>query len=431
VNNHVETITVNGKRFVAGLYWQSLQRPRAYLQEAREIGRRERMDVVAIRRGRVLQAGFATRAVVGNGSAYSFAAALAGALGDDWIAVFELDAATYAIAAAKNGAIIPGCDAVGTRSEIEESLRSNYNLHQFGRVICPGDFDFGGEELQLSEILQASKLRKEYRLSALSAGIRKDLVLGAFVLLVVVAGVVGFGLYKQHQKKQARLAAAVAAAAEQQRLAELEKATGTKVAPIALTHPWATQPLATEFRDACLVAIHALPLSLGGWMVESASCTGTAVQATYKREPVATVNGFRTKAQELGYQVANIDDSGEQASVVLPIAAVKPGGDDTLMDMALVVDAVRSVLQSRQASYTLNSKQMAPTPAPTLPGQEAPPPPPAPDWKTSTLTVSGKQSPADLLAGIERLPALRLLTIAVKRSDSELEWSLTGEINGK
>ena len=425
-----ETITVNGKRFVAGLYWQTLQRPRAYLAEAREIGRRERMDIVAIRRGRVLQAGFATQKTIGNGGAYSFAAALGGVFGDDWIAVFELDSSTYAIAAAKNGAIIPGCDAVGSRSEIDEILRTNYNLHQFARVICPRDFGFGAEEeLQLADVLQPSKLKKEYRLRPLSKGVRREIVVGGLALLLLVGAAVGFVLYKEHKKEEERIAAAAAAAAEAQRLADLEKASGTKVAPIALTHPWAMQPIATEFIAACVATLHDLPLSLGGWLFDSASCTDASVQAVFRREPGATVNGFLSRALELNYQGATVDDAGEQANVAVPFVPVKPGGDDALLPHALVADAVRSVLQSRQVTYSVVLKP-PPAPPPPLPGEEAPPPPPAPDWKTSTLTSTSNVTPVDMLGGIERLPGLRVLTIAVRRDVSTLEWSLTGEING-
>ena len=42
-------ITINGNRFVSGLLWQSLTRPRGYMKEAKEIGKREGLDIVAIR----------------------------------------------------------------------------------------------------------------------------------------------------------------------------------------------------------------------------------------------------------------------------------------------------------------------------------------------------------------------------------------------
>ena len=427
---NAETILVNGKRFVVGLYWQTLQRPRTYLAEAREIGRSEGMDVVAIRRGRVLQAGFSTQKTIGNGGAYSFAAALGGVLGDDWIAVFEIDPTTYAIAAAKNGAIIPGCDAIGTRAEVDEILRTNYNLHQFTRVICPHDFGFGSEEeLQLSDVLLPSKLRKEHRLRPLSKGVRKGVVLLALLALLMLGGGIGYVLYREHEEEKARLAAEAAAAVERERVRALEKATGAKIAPAALAHPWATQPAAPEFIEACVGTIHDLPLSLGGWLLDGATCADAAVQATYRRQPGTTVNGFHSRAGRLNYQGTSVDAASQLATVIVPFGAIKPGGDDALISHTQVVDAILSVMQSRPVTYSAALKP-PPAPPPPLPGEEAPPPPPLPSWKTSTFTATSSLSPSAMLEGLDQLPGLRVLTLAVKLNVSNLEWTLTGEING-
>lgn len=427
---NAQIITVNKQRFVAGLFWQTLTRPRAYLQEAKDIGRREKMDVVAIRRGRVLQAGFAKRSVVGAG-AYSFAAALAGMLGDDWIAVFELDADRYVIAAAKNGAIIPGCDEIGPRVQIEDSLRTQFNLHQFSRVICPSEFNFGGEELDLLKVLQSGKLRKEYRLQAISGNsVFKAAAVGLLGLLILGALVIGVFTYRKIQQDKVDAAAAAAAAIEQQRLDELKAASGQEVTAVALTHPWALQPKMSEMRESCVGAINEFPLSIGGWLVDSATCSGGLAQAIYRREPTATINGWTTEVQKLGYRIDAVDEAGESGTLSITLDPINPGGDDALIEMAPATNAVRSLLQSRSLSFSLVPKPVPPPP-PALPGEEPPPAPPLPDWQTQVFTITGKQTPADMVAGMEDLPAIRLDSVSVKRAQSELEWSLTGEIHGK
>lgn len=425
-----QVITINKQRFVAGLYWQTLTKPRDFLREAKDIGRRENMDVVAIRRGRVLQAGFATRSSVGSGS-YSLAATLAGILGADWIAVFDIGNEQYAIAAAKNGSIIPGCDDVGTREEILDRLRTNYNLHQFSQVICPTEFDFGGEEKDLADLLRSHKLLKDYRLRPLSGGRRlsRAWIYAGLLFIVVVGAAAGFLAYRKHEQEKA---AAAAAAAEQQRLDALKAASGQDLAPVALTHPWAEQPTMHDMRVACVDALRAFPLSIGGWLVDSGSCTNSSVQATYKRTPGTTVNGFATQAQQqLGYRMDVVDEQGESATLSVTLAPLRAGGDDALLDLAQVGNAVRSVLQNREAQFSLTTKPAAPPPPPPLPGEPAKPAPPLPDWKTQSFAISGKQTPGDALAGLEDMPGMRLLSVSVKRTQSELEWSLTGEINGK
>lgn len=425
-----QSITVSGKHFVAGLFWQSLTRPRAYLQEAREIGRRDKMDVVAIRKGRVLQAGFARKSSA-NVGAYSLASTLAGILGDDWIGVFEVDAATelYAIVGTKNGAIIPGCDALGSRIEIEERLRADYNLHRFGRVFCPDDFGFGGEERRLSDVLASGKLLKEYKLASLGSSVSLGkLIAFGFAFLLLIGVTVGFLLYRKHQQEVLEAAAEAAMAAQLEQAAAQTAATAQ--APTALPHPWATQPKAQSLRAACGKAIHGVPLSMGGWLVESASCNGGTLQMVFKRTGNATIVSVMKAAENHGYRVDSVDEVGDSANMSFALPALAAGGDDTLVPMAALSDGVKSLLQSRQIAYSI-AVNPPPPPPQALPGEEPPPAPPAPDWQTSTFTVTGKNTPAVVMAGIEELPGVRLTTIAARRSDSALEWTLTGELHGK
>ena len=430
--NNAQTITINKQRFVAGLYWQTLTRPRDHLREAKEIGKREKMDVVAIRRGRVLQAGFATRNTAGSG-AYSLAATLAGVLGDDWIAVFQLGEFRYAIAAAKNGAIIPGCDEIGSREQIEESLRTSYNLHQFAKVICPAHFDFGGEEVDLTRLLSSHKLVKAYKLHPLSttSNLKPLLLVGIPLLLIVGGGSIGYVVYRDYVDEKEAAAAAAAAEVERQRLEALKVSSGKHITPAALEHPWVAQPLARDFREACVEAIHGFPISIGGWMIESALCTNGLVQGTYRRTPNTTVNGFTTQAMLTGRRVDMVDAAGETGTVSVPLPELRAGGDDSLFEMDQVTSAVRSLMQRREATYSMAVKNIVPPTPQALPGEPAPEPPPVPDWKTHTLMLSGKRTPELLLSGMENLPGLRLDSISVQRSQSELEWKLTGELNGK
>src|SRR5260363_112678 len=87
----VKVLRVNGKPFVCGLFWQPLTRPRAYMKEAREIGKRESMEIVAIRRSTIIQAGFVAKHQGALKGMISMAAALPGLLGPSWLGGFVLD----------------------------------------------------------------------------------------------------------------------------------------------------------------------------------------------------------------------------------------------------------------------------------------------------------------------------------------------------
>ncbi|WP_254914441.1 type 4b pilus protein PilO2 [Pseudomonas aeruginosa] len=144
ISTPVTVTTVNGQSFVSGLFWQPLSKPRAYMQEAREIGKREKMDIVAIRHGSIIQAGFVSKNAGVTKGMYSLAAALAGALGESWLGVFALGAERYALVGVKDGAILPGCDIVGDQVEIQEKLQifQAFFTDENDKFFSPPEFGF-------------------------------------------------------------------------------------------------------------------------------------------------------------------------------------------------------------------------------------------------------------------------------------------------
>src|SRR5512142_3222183 len=86
---------VGGKAFVSGLYWQTLESVQDYMGEARQLARKPEMagmSIVAIRervmsdRDVAVQAGFAPHRAGADKGNYSMATAVAGALGDNFVA---------------------------------------------------------------------------------------------------------------------------------------------------------------------------------------------------------------------------------------------------------------------------------------------------------------------------------------------------------
>ncbi|MEB0284765.1 type 4b pilus protein PilO2, partial [Sphingomonas sp. 10B4] len=88
-----------------------------YMREARQFGRKEMMDIVAIRPAKtIIQAGFVAHNDGAVKGMYSLAASLAGQLGDSWIAAWRVspNEDRYALVAVDQGAVLPACDQVGT-----------------------------------------------------------------------------------------------------------------------------------------------------------------------------------------------------------------------------------------------------------------------------------------------------------------------------
>lgn len=428
-------ITVNGKRFVSNLLWEPLKE-RNYMREAREIGKREHMDIVAIRMGSKRQAGFVKK---GNGvtkGMYSLAAALAGVLPHRaWIGAFALPDGQYALVAVHEGNIVPGCDWIGERDEVLDALReqdSQPDTMKFDQVFHPADFNYHGSFKDIEQILAPQAMRKEYELRQLTFGLTRrewtKVGIGAALVLTVGLGIQQWTAYK------ARVAAAEArrqAEAEKQRLEDLNKRAGAEQQIQALKHPWASQPGIEDFLSGCQGSIQSLPVSLGGWTFSSAICTPTTLEAAYGRTGKTPYSTFVQAAQGRFPDPPVLLEGGEKAGVGDEIT-LGAGGDDELLGFETLQAAFTSYLQQVDLKADIVPVPVVVPPPPPLPGGAAAPPPPVPDWKQFSFTLTTAHSPRDLFAGLS-LTGVRLVEIKVDRQDvgtGQSHYPLTWTIKG-
>lgn len=434
--NEIHVAKINGNEFVAGLMWQPLQRQRAHMAEAREIGKQLKMDIVSIREGETMvQAGFVQK---GNGvhkGMYSLATALAGHIPhQSWIGAFELPGECYALVAVHNGLIVPGCDVVGGKDEIRNLLIEKDSQRKglsFAQVYHPDDFEYRGQALDLEEALRPSNLRKEYKLKQLTFGMSKqELVVACCVAALVVAGSVGYWQWSAYQEKLARQEAARQELLRQQQLAELAAKSASSPEAQALDHPWASMPGITDFLNACQGAINSLPLSIGGWLFESSICTSTTLEAVYSRTGSTTFTDFQEEAATRFAAPAVLLEEGERAGLGDEIS-IGAGGDDELMSVDDMRAQFTSHLQRLDVKPVIVEVEPPAAPATEqLPGQPAPPAPPPPAWKKFTFTISQTQYPPETLFSEFSLPGVRLTETALtmQREDTQLNWNIKGEI---
>lgn len=429
MNSGSQSLTVGGRRLVAGLLWQPLQRPRSYMEEARQIGKQFKMDVVAIRRtSKVMQAGFAQRGMTKKGD-FSLAAVVASVVGADAIVVCPagLDDDRFVVVGVHEGSIVPGYDVIASRDEAEQLLRGGYTEFSFNRVICPADWGFGGDELTLAELVPASACRPEHRLRPLTSGVSVGHAAAVLGTLCVLGGAVGGWFWYQgyvEEQEEAKRAAIAAALAASQPDPAMDAATAAVVQ--ALRHPWIDKPRASDMVAACRAVIHDVPLSVGGWLVDIAECSNGQVTAQYVRGVGRTAEGLRLQAAAYGWSVAMIDDAGDRASLARPIAMLAPGGDDATVPMAEAVERVKTLMQHRRTNFSLAPLPFVPPPQP-----DPNVPAPQPDWQTYSLTIVDKQTPELSLHEVLELPVYRVTSMVARRNGSALEWSVMGELYGR
>lgn len=436
----ITVIGVNAKKFVSGLFWQPLTKPRAYMKEAREIGKREGMDVVTIRRRKIMQAGFAPKGKGAIKGMYSLAAALAMKLGTNWIGVFAVGDNRYAFVAVNDDAIIPSCDMVASREEVENRLRYFYSMFSWEKVYAPQDFDFGGEEVELQSLLTGDSFSKRQwnslRLQPLTFGLTgREMAMYALCAVLLAVGAIGFLQYKKEAERKEREARI---RAEQARLAEMERIKANsrnEQAVHALEHPWIKMPAVEDTLRGCGGTINNLPLALGGWGFEAAKCESGSVVARYKRMGTATANGFAAEVQEaFGVAPAFVDEF-EAAVVTVPVKMMF-GGDDPLQPSAEAMPNMASYFQAMGIKVNFAEKPVeAPKPPPALPGQPPsakPEPPPVPDWKTYTFRFDTGVAPEIVFSG-RSWSGTRITHYEVQLApeSAKLLWIIAGEMYAK
>ncbi|MEB0222090.1 type 4b pilus protein PilO2 [Pseudomonas sp. AB12(2023)] len=432
-------VTINGQKFVSGLLWQSLARPRSYMKEAKEFGKSEGLDIVAIRdTAEVKQAGFVSKADGAYKGMYSLAASLAGQLGDTWIGVFKLTDDQYAIVAVVSGAIVPGADKIGDLASVEKHLRRLWSRGTDfkNNVYAPAEMGFGGQELNIEELLIPSKLKKEYRLRPLTFGLTKKELIGGGCLVVLAVCLLSSG-WQWHVRSQYALQQAKIQAAkiELQRLSDLNAKTRVEQVAPALKHPWASRSGVGDFVSACLNTANKMPLALGGWIAMSANCKSDIYAITYVRQGASTVSQVITAAKSFFELAPAFTNGGDIASLNKPLE-MNLAGDEELTDLDTLLAVFNSHFQQLLIKPELvEVPYKAPPVAPALPGSDGnttkPLPPPAPDWIEFSFKVVSHIPPEILVQGLPGR-GVRINEIDIDRSEAaQLTWTIYGAIYAK
>ncbi|MFD2274643.1 type 4b pilus protein PilO2 [Undibacterium arcticum] len=178
------------------MFWQQLSSPRGYMAEARGIGKLRNWDVVAIRRGTRIQAGFVSKKIGAMKGMYSLAASLAGQLGPSWLGAFALADGRFAVVAVQDNSIVPGYDVILNRDEALHKLRECANLFHLPRrsnFFAPAEFQFAQREVDINELLKPKRLKADNKLKQLRFGLTGgELVTGLVLIAILIAAGVGF-----------------------------------------------------------------------------------------------------------------------------------------------------------------------------------------------------------------------------------------------
>lgn len=427
----VQILTYHGRSFVTGLIWHPLGSLTGYMKEARQFGRKEHMDIVAIRHTEtVIQAGFVSQSEGAVKGMYSLAASLAGQLGPSWLAAWRISPAEdrYALVAVYRGAVIPGADIVGSADEVKRKVAMQLSRSiSFEQLFLPPEFDRGGALFDPEAFLHPTSLKREYKLKPLAFGLStQELIKASAFASVIVGCLLGWQQWYEHKLEVARNAQIAADLARQAELEALKLRTPIPVDIAALEHPWVKQPSVPDFLDGCSGSIDQLPLAIAGWIFVSAQCDGALLSANYKRTGNSTTLDFNEATSGHFSDTPAFYDEGNSAALKLTFQ-LPLAGDDRLIPAKKALDGITSWLQAKSLVPKIKEIPVTPIQPKALPGQPAPPPPPPADYRHYEVEYMSLLPPATVLHAVPHT-GMRLREIKTQLQNGQLTWTVIGDL---
>lgn len=414
---------IDKHRFVCGLFWQSLSRPRELQREAADLGRKIGSDMMVIRMDHsTAQAGFAQSEDGIKRGMYSLAAvvsktmALEGAFYDgekqpvhNWLGAFKLPDGQWVYFAVRDANFLPNGDFIGTKEEVLEHLHGDYALGGWNVVLGEVELaDLGLHNFQPRDIRSfipqrrdgSIRIHKWWELRQINGRPAWMLWTASTAALVLLAtGTYYSWAYYQAKKEEA--ARELAIAQERERI--MREAS-------AAARPWSKRagPL-TLVRVCQRQFTHP---TAGGWQLESYSCTQEQQQYAWRRG-ASTVALLREQMPEV-----RVEPNGERASY-LQALKVPVAENDNLLEMQKTLEPVLSRMQMIGVPIKVIETPVVPIQNGAAQWQ--------PNWKSFTFSLDARGVEPLEIATILNRPGIRVDKVTYRAS----EWSMEGTIYAK
>ena len=414
----IHIVQIEKHKFVCGLFWQSLSRPRELWKEARALAAKVDSDLLVIRRDQmVAQAGYARSSDGARRGHYSLAAilsktiALEGAEYDgrrqpvhNWLGAFKLPDGMWMYCAVRDANFLPNGDFAGTREAVLDKLLSDYGLGGWNVVIgdpeleAHGFHNFCAKSVeQLIPHTKRGRIRTHrwWGLVPVQSRMSWKKIAAAAVAVALLAtiGLVYWKRY-QHKKEEEEYQRAM----ETIRLQKLMQQATAVVPPV-----WPAQPLPSELARACMDKFTLI--APGGWQLTDFQCTVDTVSYVWSRGDSGVRHLLRDVPQ------ATISLTGEKATYSEALT-VKTGQNEELIPANTLLSALLSRFQALDIVLGLAPVSLAPA------GSNGA----LPTWQTYSLSARlGALMPLSVADRLEQ-PGVRLEQLSYRNG----EWSIKG-----
>ncbi|SOC27057.1 type 4b pilus protein PilO2 [Thalassospira xiamenensis] len=301
VDDGLGTIGIGGKAFAIGLQWRGFEDPTKGkpVEQARRAATGARADLFCLRHG--VQFGLGSKGMDHRPGMASLAAFLADTIDGNWIGVFKVNEGGLYYVAAKDGAVLPGCDRFFNDEEAALAAFSDLAfVYEWNHIFAPEEWHEDAQEAKLEEILRARKPATKLRSVSSTGKITKYGIAG----LVVLGLGLGYQQYQDYLAEQAAVQAAILAA---------QSLTGRKPPPPPPPMPWEGVAQGIPALFACVDGILDAEIVIPGWKTETVSCHNEEVSLSLVRDG-GTVNWIADTLNRDGFR-PSINPNGDSAVV--------------------------------------------------------------------------------------------------------------------
>lgn len=434
----IRVLTINQRRFVVGLTWQTIREQRNPMKEIRRVGKEQGLDLVAVRLGDSIQAGFAPKTRLRLRGTFSLTVALASLLEGCCIAVVPLGegpdgAMQYTLVGkTERGGIHPWSDKIYASEVLRQTLidlRGELRGSK-GDLEVPvyGESEVAGvtAPLDLEAVLAPKQLSKEFRLRPLTWGMTRGQLMAAAALAGFALAGLAFWLHVEGEREAATRAALQR---EMARQAELNKQARYKAAQDSFRHPWIEQPSVGSFVGHCQEVLDRVPLSIKGWMTVTVVCAqGDArVQSIRRTNSAATTTNYVEAVKTLFgvTPVFSFTDSSQTSFTLTQTQ--KPEGDDPMVPVEERLMQFISRFQSLNIDLAVSAVPIKDVKQ-NSEGEELP----LQEWQEYQFSTETDIPPRDIFSGAG-FTGIRLsqITVGINTSDGSVRYKISGSLYGK
>ncbi|HBT4578800.1 TPA: type 4b pilus protein PilO2 [Klebsiella pneumoniae] len=193
--------------------------------------------------------------------------------------------------------------------------------------------------------------------------------------------------------------------------------------PPELPHPWASQPVISDFLKACADLRKPSPVALEGWKLTGGTCTPETFTLIYERQPGGTIEGFLARSKEIFNVIPdfNLKDGARQVSVTRPLPSL-PGRDEAVPAPSEQLMRVFTWFQKKQLTPAINEIAI-PEPLPGNDGEPAP----VQKWKEYQFSLSTPVNPDEFFPLLQDT-GVRLSNIHFELNGGTFSYSSEGHI---